>query len=310
MATDSYALAIHGGATSLARSGLTEVAEAAIHQDLRQALQAGETVLREGGLAMDAVLAAVIELENSPWFNAGRGSALNQDGFCEMDAALMDGRTRAAGAVAGVRRVRNPILAARAVMERTPHVLLVGSEADRFAEGIGLPMAGPEYFITERRAERLARARSAASTSGQGPSGASPFGTVGAVARDLQGNLAAATSTGGLDGKLPGRVGDSPLIGAGTYAQNGLCAVSGTGFGEAYIRAVAAHDIASMMQYAGLDVVEATRRVIEEKVPELGGSGGAIVVDAEGRLTLPFTTDAMYRGWVRSGAAGETGIFR
>lgn len=299
MSPESYSLAIHGGATSVSRIEISEDAERLIRADLEQALRAGEDVLRHGGLAMDAVAAAVVHLEDSPWFNAGRGSALNRDGVCEMDAAIMDGRTRSAGAVAGVRRVRNPVLAARAVMDRTPHVLLVGPEADRFAEANGLSMEDPGYFITERRAERAARARKATC----------PFGTVGAVARDRFGNLAAATSTGGLDGKMPGRVGDSPLIGAGTYAENGLCAVSGTGFGEAYIRAVAAHEIASMMRYARLGVVEAARRVLTENVASVGGTGGAIAVDAEGTLALPFTTDAMYRGWVRGGEPLVTGIF-
>ncbi|MBL9136857.1 MAG: isoaspartyl peptidase/L-asparaginase [Verrucomicrobiales bacterium] len=316
MSTDRYSLAIHGGATSIARCEITDSMEAAIRADLAAALKAGEQVLQRGGAAIDAVVAAVVELENSPWFNAGRGSALNRDGICEMDAALMDGRTRAAGAVAGVRRVRNPILAARAVMERTSHVLLVGAEADRFAESAGLPLEAPGYFITERRSERLVAKQKTAGTpegrpeEGDPKAAGSPFGTVGAVARDRSGNLAAATSTGGLDGKLPGRVGDSPLIGSGTYAHNGVCAVSGTGLGEAYIRAVAAHEVASMMRYAGLNVVEATRRVIEEKVAELGGSGGAIAVDADGQLAMPFTTDAMYRGWVRSGESAGTGIFR
>jgi beta-aspartyl-peptidase (threonine type) len=317
MPTVQYALAIHGGATSIARTEITESMESAIRADLALAVSAGEQVLHGGGLAIDAVVAAVMQLENSPWFNAGKGSALNRDGFCEMDAALMDGRTRAAGAVAAVRRVRNPIVAARAVMERTPHVLLVGSEADRFAESQGLPLEASDYFITEARMERLSRMQRAVG-SGETTSEkadkkkmtGSPFGTVGAVARDRSGNLAAATSTGGLDGKLPGRVGDSPLIGAGTYAHNGVCAVSGTGFGEAYIRAVAAHEVASMMRYAGLDVVEATRRVIEEEVPELGGNGGAIAVDAAGRLAMPFTTAAMYRGWIRSGELAGIEIFR
>ena len=263
---------------------------------LERALAAGHAVLAAGGSSVDAVCAAVVELEDSPLFNAGRGAVYNADGEHELDAGVMDGATLAAGAVAAVRRVRNPVLAARAVMEKSRHVLLVGRGAERFAARQGLRMEKPEYFATRARRRALERNL------------AGHHGTVGAVARDMAGNLAAATSTGGYTGKLPGRVGDSPLIGAGTYAENGTCAVSGTGLGEAFIRAALAHDIAARMRYAGEALAAAARKALAA-VAALGGDGGLIAVDRRGRVVMPFNSAGMYRACLDAAGRKTLAIF-
>ena len=242
---------------------------------LENALAAGHAVLAAGGSSLDAVCAAVVELEDSSLFNAGRGAGRNAEGRHELDAGVMDGATFAAGAVAATGRVANPVLAARAVMEKTRHVLLAGHGAERFAARQGLRLVDEGYF-RPRESHR---------------------GTVGAVARDIAGNLAAATSTGGLTGKLPGRVGDSPLIGAGTYADNGACAVSGTGLGEAFIRAVLAHDVAARMRYGGKSLAAAAREALAT-VARLGGDGGLIAIDPRGRIVMPFNSELMYRACI------------
>ena len=298
-----YALAIHGGAGTLRRKDMNEARERAYREGLIAALRAGYAVLESGGSSMAAVVAAVVELENSPLFNAGRGAVLNSDGEHELDAAVMDGATGAAGGVAAARRIRNPVLAARAVMERTPHVLLAGPAADRFASEAGISLAAPDYFRTPERARALERARARGATSA-----AERHGTVGAVALDRYGNLAAATSTGGYTNKLPGRVGDSPLVGAGLYAENGTCAVSCTGLGEAFIRAVAAHDVAARMRYRGDTLATAARRVLD-RIVALGGEGGLIAIDRTGRIAMPFVSEGMYRGTARNGRY-MTAIFR
>jgi len=262
---------------------------------LTAALRAGYAVLDGGGTSLDAVVAAVIVMEDSPLFNAGRGAVFNAAGRHELDAAVMDGATGGAGAVAAARRVRNPVLAARAVMERTPHVLLTGSAADRFARDAGLTLVPPGYFSTTARAVALARARADAAATD-----ADRHGTVGAVARDRNGNLAAATSTGGYTNKLPGRVGDTPLVGAGTYAENASCAVSATGSGEHFMRAVAAHDVAARMRYRRESLADAARHALE-RVVALGGDGGMIAVDRAGNIAMPFVSKGMYRGWARGG---------
>jgi isoaspartyl peptidase/L-asparaginase-like protein (Ntn-hydrolase superfamily) len=268
-------IAVHGGAGVMRRDQPGQ-------QQLAVLKQALEAAYRQK-TAMDAVTAAVLVLEDSPLFNAGRGSCLNADGEIEMDAAVMEGERLRAGAVAAVRRIRNPVLAARMVMEKTRHVLLAGDGAERLADKHGLKLEAPEYFRTERQQANLER------------NPKNYHGTVGAVALDADGNLAAATSTGGYTGKLPGRIGDSPLIGAGTYADNRACAVSGTGLGEAFIRAAVAHDVAARMRYRGASLASAARAALAS-VKKLGGDGGLIAVDRRGNVAMPFNSEGMYRG--------------
>jgi isoaspartyl peptidase/L-asparaginase-like protein (Ntn-hydrolase superfamily) len=283
-------IAVHGGAGTVNRARMTERRERDFRAALTNALNAGHAVLANGGTSLDAVVAAVLVLEDSPLFNAGRGAVFNAAGRHELDAAVMDGATSRAGAVAAVRRVKNPVLAARAVMERTPHVLLVGAAADRFAGRAGVPLVASDYFSTPARAVALARARANAAATA-----ADRHGTVGAVALDRAGNLAAATSTGGYTNKLPGRVGDTPLVGAGTYAENATCAVSATGTGELFMRTVAAHDVAARMRYQGASLREAASAALE-RVTALGGDGGLIAVDSAGNVAMPFVSEGMYRG--------------
>ena len=274
-------IAIHGGAGVL-RADKPATQHRAV---LKQALEAGYEILVNRGKALDAVAAAVVVLEDSPLFNAGRGSSFNSDGEIEMDASIMDGATLRAGAVAAVRRIRNPILAARAVMEASRHVLLAGDGAERFARKQGLKLEPPEYFHTERRLAALRKNRQ------------NYHGTVGAAALDADGNLAAATSTGGYTGKLPGRIGDSPIIGAGTYADNRACAVSGTGLGEAFIRAAVAHDVCARMRYAGVSLAAAAAAALRN-VADLGADGGLIAVDRRGNVAMPFNSEGMYRACI------------
>lgn len=297
--------------------------EQTYHQALRAAIAAGEAILAQNGSAIDAVTAAVVALENCPLFNAGHGSVYTADGLHEMDASLMDGRTLSAGAVAGVSTVGNPILLARAVMDKTDCVLLSGGGAERFARECGIEALPPEYFATPHRLEQLLSARQSsvapqldhdgASASAQ-PS-ADPidpnqkFGTVGAVARDRSGNLAAATSTGGMTNKRPGRVGDSPLIGAGCYADNGSVAVSATGTGEHFIRTVLAYDIAARIKYGKQALNLAASQAVMERLGAIGGRGGVIAIDHLGNLAMPFNTSGMYRAWVRQHQETVTAIF-
>jgi L-asparaginase / beta-aspartyl-peptidase len=288
-------LALHGGAGTIARRELTPRRERQYCAGLAAALRAGYAVLENGGSSMDAVTAAVVALEDSPLFNAGRGSTLNAAGEHELDASVMDGASGKAGAVTGVRRIRNPVLAARAVMERTPHVMLAGAAADRYARSVGLALVSARYFSTPERARALRNARAHALSSA-----ADRHGTVGAVALDGSGNLSAATSTGGYTNKMAGRVGDSPIIGAGTYADNATCAVSTTGIGEYFIRAVAAYDVAARMRYLGETLGVAARRALA-RVVALGGEGGLIAVDRAGKVAMPFVSEGMYRGVARSG---------
>lgn len=296
-------LAIHGGAGTVSRARMTAQREREYRAALTEALIAGYAVLGGGGTSLNAVVAAVIVLEDSPLFNAGRGAVFNAAGRHELDAAVMDGATGRAGAVAAVRRVKNPVLAARAVMERTAHVLLIGSAADRYARAAGLALVAPGYFSTPARAVALAQARAHAAATA-----ADRHGTVGAVALDSFGNLAAATSTGGYTNKLPGRVGDSPLVGAGTYAENATCAVSATGTGEHFIRAVAAHDVAARMRYRGATLAQAASGALD-RVAALGGDGGLIAVDRAGNIAMPFVSEGMYRGWARRGKV-QVAIYR
>ena len=286
-------IAIHGGAGVITRSSMSAGDEAAYRADLGRALDAGYEVLEAGGDSLDAVTAAVRILEDSPLFNAGRGAVFNHEGINELDASIMDGRTLKAGAVAGVRHVRNPVELARRVMDRSPHVLLSGAGAEEFALEQGLELVPRSYFFTERRWQQLERARAGDKLS---PAAIGYFGTVGAVALDRHGNLAAATSTGGMTNKRWGRVGDSPLVGAGTYADNASCAVSATGSGEYFIRSVLAHEISALMKYRGLPVEEAARQAVHGRLKDIGGEGGVIVVDREGNVAMQFNSEGMFRG--------------
>ena len=301
-----YALAIHGGAGAAPRVQLSPERERRYRIGLEAALDAGFTLLERGGSALDAVAAAVHLLEDDPCFNAGHGAALTRDGAAELDAAIMDGRQTRAGAVASVRHVRNPIELARRVMEKSRHVLLVGAGAEEFALEEGLPLVPNHYFRTAERLEQLEAEQRGRHVSDLMPAAA---GTVGAVARDGDGNLAAATSTGGMTNKRPGRVGDSPIIGAGTYAKNGVCAVSATGHGEYFIRAVAAHHVCAAVEYRALTLEQAVRELLHEILPALGGDGGLIAVGARGRIVMDFSTEGMFRGARDSSGKREIAIY-
>jgi beta-aspartyl-peptidase (threonine type) len=312
--TDSphpFALVIHGGAGVIERDQLSEVDELAIRTDLNAALEAGHRILANGGSALEAVEAAVVALEESPRFNAGKGSVYNAEGRHELDASLMEGRTRRAGAVAGVETIRNPVRLARAVMEQSPHVMMIGAGAERFADTQPqIERVTNDWFDTDTRRAQLdqEQSRERIEAGEEGLRG-KYFGTVGAVALDSQGNLAAATSTGGMTNKRYGRVGDSPLIGAGTWADE-RCAVSGTGWGEFFIRNAVAHDIAARIAYGGDTLAAAADAVILQRVPELGGDGGAIAVDRDGNIAMPFSTAGMYRGWIAMDGSRGIAIFR
>ncbi len=299
-------LVVHGGAGVLSHEMATPDVERQHRDTLHKSLEAGKMALEKpDGGSLDAVVAAIKVMEDSTSFNAGRGSSFNRAGQNELDASIMDGASRRAGAVAAVTVVKNPIVAARAVMEHSRHVLLAGAGGDAFAREQGLEIVDPSYFRTERRWQLLQeflRKEPARKQPFERDEPDVRFGTVGCVALDRQGNLAAGTSTGGMTGKLPGRVGDTPQIGAGTFADNASCAVSGTGDGEYFIRACAAHDIAALVEYKDLSVVEAARRVIYDKIQPAGGEGGVIVLDRAGHAALVYNTEGMYRGYLtRSG---------
>ncbi|MEZ4241081.1 MAG: isoaspartyl peptidase/L-asparaginase [Myxococcota bacterium] len=302
----AYALAVHGGAGLIRADSLSPAREAACREALVRALAAGEAVLRRGGAALDAVTAAVVVLEDDPVFNAGRGAVLCADGSVELDAAVMDGRTRAAGAVAAAKTPRNPVMLARAVMERTPHVLVVGAGADVLAAELGLSLAARAWFVTPEREAQLA---AATGVTLDHDAKADVYGTVGAVAADRDGHVAAATSTGGMTGQRPGRVGDTPVIGAGTWAWDRTCAVSGTGHGEPFVRLGVGQRISALCELAGLDLAAAAERVIREELPGLEGRGGVIAVDGQGNVAMPFNTAGMFRGSVREGEAPVVAIW-
>jgi beta-aspartyl-peptidase (threonine type) len=301
------AIAIHGGAGVIEPAKMTPESEASYRAGLGAALDAGYAVLERGGSSLDAVAAAVRIMEDDPQFNAGRGAVLNHDGDAELDAAIMDGHGPRAGAVADVRHVKNPIELARLVMEDGRHVLLVGAGAEEFALEHGVVLVSRDYFRTEKRAQELEEAlRAERARHKPGEHGG---GTVGAVALDRAGNLAAATSTGGLTNKHPGRVGDSPLIGAGTYANNESCAVSGTGEGEFFIRQVIAHDICALVQYRHLPLAQAVQEVIQ-KLQRHGGEGGVIAIDRSGALAMDFNSVGMFRGARDSHGRREIAMYR
>jgi beta-aspartyl-peptidase (threonine type) len=317
------AIAVHGGAGTIRRADLTSEDEVDYRAVITRALQVGHRILASGGPSLDAVCAAVQVFEDDPLFNAGKGSVFTNDGKIELDAAVMDGKTGKAGAVAGVRTIRNPVIAARAVMENTSHVLLSGAGAERFAALHGIDIVDPEYFHTEHRWDQLhaAQKHAAIQLDHDGATRKSciptepwqtdnKFGTVGAVALDSLGNLAAATSTGGLTNKLYGRIGDSPIIGAGTYADNATAAVSGTGIGEFFMRGLIAYDVAARMKYLGLSLSDAVDQVIRCELDQRGGQGGVIALDAHGNMKFGFNTEGMYRGYMKDDSAPVVLIYR
>lgn len=324
-------IAIHGGAGTILRASMSAGAEAEYHATLHAVLSAGQRVLADGGSALDAVSEAVRLLEDCPLFNAGHGAVYTAAGTHELDAAIMDGSTLDAGAICCVKRVRNPILAARRVLERSEHVLFTGEGAEAFAVAQGLECVEPEYFHTDARYRQWqlavgqpramldhdgATLAAASSSNGDDPTPHEPidpnrkFGTVGAVALDQHGHVAAATSTGGVTNKQVGRVGDTPLIGAGCYADDATCAVSTTGSGEMFMRMVAAYDVAAQMAYRNVSLEEAAYDVVMNRLPKIDGRGGLVAVDARGNVTLPFNTEGMYRGFARIGEAPVTAIYR
>jgi beta-aspartyl-peptidase (threonine type) len=304
------ALVIHGGAGVIERSALSAADEREVRAALNRALDAGNAVLAKGGSALDAVTAAVVTMEESPQFNAGKGAVFNAEGKHELDASIMEGHTRRAGAVAGVTTVRNPIKLARAVMEHSPHVMLAGTGAEKFADTRPeLERVMNSWFDTERRRQQLEAAQAKEKAGAALVEKGKYFGTVGAVALDAQGHIAVATSTGGMTNKKWGRVGDSPVIGAGTWADE-RCGVSGTGWGEFYIRNAVAHDICARVAYRGDTLSVAADEVINKVVPGAGGDGGAIALDRDGNIAMPFNTTGMYRAWIKPDGSRGTAIFR
>jgi beta-aspartyl-peptidase (threonine type) len=336
MKKNKIALAVHGGAGTIERGSMSAELEREYRFELENALRRGWEILRKNGCALDAVEAAVVALEDCPLFNAGRGAVFTHDGKNEMDACIMDGKNLASGAVAFVQNIKNPIKLARAVLEKSEHVLLAGSGASEFAETLNIEFAPDEYFFTDLRFQQLRQARKentiqldhmanevqSPKSKVQSPKSkvktANPkskiqnpksLGTVGAVACDASGNIAAATSTGGMTNKRFGRIGDTPIVGAGTYADNKTCAVSCTGHGEFFVRTVAAYDVAARMKYENLNLEDAARQVVEH-LRKIGGEGGLIAVDARGNLALPFNSEGMYRGFITSGNEPIIEIYR
>lgn len=308
-------LVIHGGAGTILKENMTPEMEKQYRDALNAALDSGYSVLKRGGTSLDAVVASIQVMENSPLFNAGKGSVFANNGRNEMDASIMDGKTLNAGAVAGVTIIKNPILAARAVLEHSEHVLLTGEGAEKFANEQGLVIVDPSYFYTESRKKALEKAiendNKPRGHDGMNEEGKNrKHGTVGAVALDKFGNLAAATSTGGMTNKKYGRVGDSPIIGAGTYANNQTCAVSCTGHGEYFIRLAIAHDISALMEYKNFTVKNAGDEVIMKKLTALGGTGGAIILDGKGNIAMPFNTEGMYRAYIKADGARKVLIYK
>ena len=310
-----FALAIHGGAGTIERSTMTPEKERAYRDALERSLRAGFAILEKGGSSLDAVEASVRVLEDNPHFNAGKGAVFTAAGTNELDAAIMDGKTLKAGAVASVRHIKNPISLARMVMEKSPHVMMDGTGAEAFAKQNGVELVDQKYFYTEERWQALQRAKEkekkvgSAAGNNFGISDKDRHGTVGAVALDQAGNVAAATSTGGITNKKAGRIGDSPIIGAGTYANNATCAVSATGDGEYFIRAVVAHDVSALMEYSAMPLAQAAQEVLD-KVAKLGGTGGLIAIDRQGNITQPFNTSGMYRGSIDQSGKSNIAIYK
>lgn len=312
-----FAIAIHGGAGAIPRSIMGAENEKNYKKGLEEALLAGDTILSSGGNALDAVEAAVNKLEDNPLFNAGRGAVFTNGGTNELDASIMDGKNLMAGAVTGIKNVKNPVSLARVVMEKSEHVFLSGAGAMEFAKKMNLEFAPDEYFFVQERYDQLLQARESdqvvldhGNTRGATGTPNSKKGTVGAVALDVFGNIAAATSTGGMTNKKFGRVGDSPIIGAGTYANNNTCAISCTGHGEFFIRSVVAYDISCLMEYKGLSLKEACDIVVYQKLVKIGGEGGLVAIDANGNIEMPFNSEGMYRAMRKSGGEIYLGIYK
>lgn len=307
-------LVIHGGAGTIKRENMTPEREQAYHAALQQALDSGYTVLERGGKSLDAVIAAIKVMENSPLFNAGKGAVFNSEGKNELDASIMDGSNLMAGAVAGVTTIKNPITAAYAVMTKSEHVMMIGDGAEKFAREQNLEIVDPSYFFDSLRYKQWLKAKEAEADREAALidpyTKDKKFGTVGAVALDQYGNIAAGTSTGGMTNKKYGRVGDAPIIGAGTYADNASCGVSATGWGEFFIRLAVAHDIASLVKYTNLSLQEAADSVVMKKVPRLGGDGGVIALDRQGNISMTFNTAGMYRGYIQKKGEGKTFIYK
>ena len=304
-----FAIAIHGGAGTIDRNKMTAEKEAAYRAALSDAITAGENVLMSGGSSLDAVEAAVVSLENCPLFNAGKGSVFTHDGTHEMDAAIMRGDNLMAGAAAGIRGVQNPVVLARTIMEKSEHVLLSRDGAEDFARSQNLPFQSDDYFHDDFRHQQWQQALVDDRVSLDHAS-EKKFGTVGAVAIDQFGNLAAATSTGGMTNKRWGRIGDSPIIGSGTYANNETCAISCTGHGEFFIRSVVAYDVSCLMEYRGMTLEEACQIVVNEKLVKIGGEGGLIAIDHKGNICLPFNSSGMYRAWKKQGDECQVKIYK
>jgi L-asparaginase / beta-aspartyl-peptidase len=310
-------IVIHGGAGTIKKENMTPEKEKAYHEALGLALDSGYQVLKNGGTSVEAVIAAIKIMEDSPLFNAGRGAVFTNEGKNELDASIMDGKNLMAGAVAGVTTIKNPITAAHAVMTRSEHVMMVGKGAEKFAQEQGLDIVDPSYFFDSTRYQQLIRLKekeadkqTSVQDQFQDPFVKdTKFGTVGAVALDRFGNIAAGTSTGGMNNKKYGRVGDAPIIGAGTYAKNYTCGISATGWGEYFIRLAVAHDISSLIEYAGLSLEDAADTVIMKKLPALGGDGGVIGLDRKGNIVMTFNTSGMYRGY-RKGSERKTFIYQ
>jgi beta-aspartyl-peptidase (threonine type) len=307
-------LVIHGGAGTITRQSMSPEMEKQYREVLQQALRTGHAILAKGGSSLDAVEATIRVMEDSPLFNAGKGAVFTHEGRNELDASIMDGRNKRAGSVAGVTIIRNPITAARAVMEKSAHVMMVGRGAELFATKMGLDIVDPSYFWTERRwkslQNELLKEKPQAVLDWAAPGDDKKFGTVGAVALDVNGNLAAGTSTGGMTNKQFGRVGDAPIIGAGTYAENESCAVSGTGHGEFFIRWTVAYDIAALVKYRGMTVKQAGDEVIHRKLAPVKGEGGVIILDAKGNFATPFNSEGMYRGHIGADGVPHVAIYK
>lgn len=317
--TSTFGIVIHGGAGIILKQDMSDSLEVAYKAKLEEAIKVGHTILKNGGSSIEAVTKTINILEDSPLFNAGKGAVFTHDETNELDASIMDGQTLNAGSIAGVTHIKNPIDLAKEVMLHSEHVMLAGQGAEIFAQTRGIPLVDPSYFYTENRFQSLRQAKELEQAKKNNSASASftdpfiknqKFGTVGCVALDKNGNLAAGTSTGGMTNKRWNRIGDAPIIGAGTYANNATCAVSSTGWGEFFIRAVVAHDISALMEYKGLSLQEAAEEVIQKKVPALGGDGGIIAIDRKGNVSMEFNTAGMYRAHMNADGALYIGIFK
>jgi len=311
----NFAIAIHGGAGTILRKNMTNEIEKKYKTALSESILAGENILLNSGLAIDAVEASIRLLENNPLFNAGRGSVFSNEGEHEMDASIMNGKDLMAGAIAGVKNVKNPITLAKSVMQHSNHVFMAGQGAEVFAKQLNIEMAPNEYFFEQMRYDQLIQAKSndridLDHVDNKFENGEKKFGTVGAVALDVFGNISAGTSTGGMTNKKHGRIGDTPIIGAGTYANNQTCAVSCTGHGEFFIRSVVAYDISCLIEYKGFSLKEACNLVVKDKLVKIGGEGGLIALDAKGNIELCFNSEGMYRASKKSNEEVYLGIYK